>query len=192
MQICPKQIKDINNIHMIMKIQISEIYLAELKGETHTNPKLIGRFPSLDDLGEDLAASIMGSVTDFGNSISEQELVSFLLWEGGYVGQHKLFKLRNSYILSYLFDIENFESRNDKCALGVKFFNLKIKDSLDRALTEIINITKSHNILSMDLLKENLAKIYKGINSKEKTIVIEKVTYHLKNAIMSVNKSISV
>ncbi len=182
----------IKNAIKIMKIKISEIYLAELKGETHTNPKLIARYPSIEDLNQNVATSIMSSVTNCGKSLSDKDLVSYLLWEGGNIGQCKLFKIDNFYFLSYLFEIEKYESRNDKCSIGIKFFNSKIKDSLVCALEEIINVTKSHNILRMDLLKENLSKIYKGINSKEKTIIIEKIIYHLKSAINNPYKSVHV
>jgi hypothetical protein len=133
--------------------------ISSLEGRIASNPKVLSIYPNTLDVMEE---TIIQKSLPLGATPDE-------FYESN-IGSYK--------ILVYIFEILNVEGRNDLVSIGFILDKNVIAENLRPIIKHMIKWLKSENLLTYEIIQENLPKIIEGINNKS-IIVIKNSVFNV-------------
>ena len=133
--------------------------ISGLQGHVGSNPEVLSIYPNTLDVMEE---TLIQKSLPLGATPDE-------FYESN-IGSYK--------ILVYIFEIPNVEGRNDLASIGFILDKNVIAENLRPIITQMIKWLKSENLLTYEIIQENLPKIIEGINNKS-IIVIKNSVFNV-------------
>ena len=133
--------------------------VSGLEGRVGSNPKILSIFPNTLDA-------------------SEETIIQKSLPQGANPDEFYEDTLGSNKILVYTFEIPNEEGRNDLASIGLVLDDNIIIKNLEPIIKNLIDWLKSNNLLTYEIIQENLPKIIDGINNKS-IIVINNTVFNV-------------
>ncbi|MHA1916399.1 MAG: hypothetical protein ACW986_18165 [Promethearchaeota archaeon] len=128
--------------------------ICKLGGQSHSHPEIVKSYPPLHLSSE-----------------QSKEILSLCLPVGININNYSIFKYKKYHLISYAFEIKQSEERSDLFTLSIllqKRLNAEIYKPIVKSIIETM---AEKNVLSEDVLRDNIQTIHSGIN-EEKTIQI--------------------
>ena len=130
--------------------------VSGLEGRVGSNPKVLSIYPNTLE-------------------VSEKTIISKSLPNGATPDKFYEDSIGSSIILVYTFEIPNAEIRNDLVSIGFVLDKDVIIENLKKVITQMIGWLKYNNLLTYEIIQDNLPKIIDGINNKSIIAIGNKV-----------------
>ena len=131
------------------------LVICELKGSVNSNPDIISSYPELS-INEKKSKQLIPKFLPFGSKIGDFFTTNYSKYN----------------VLSYIFRIKNYESRDDLISISTLIKKREDPEIFKPVLKGIIDTLDENDLLTEEILKINLAKIFEAIN-QEKDLLIE-------------------
>ncbi len=126
--------------------------ISGLEGRVGSNPKVLSIFPNTLDA-------------------KEETIIQKSLPHGATPNEFYEDILGSNKILVYTFEIPNAECRNDLASIGFVLDKNIIAENLRPIIIQLIKWLKLNNLLTYEVIQENLPKIIEGINNKSIIVI---------------------
>ena len=126
--------------------------ISGLEGRVGSNPKVLSIFPNTLDA-------------------KEETIIQKSLPHGATPNEFYEDTLGYSKILVYTFEIHQEDGRNDLCSIGFVLDKNVIAKNLRPIIIKLIVWLKLNNLLTYEVIQENLPKIIDGINNKSIIVI---------------------
>ena len=130
--------------------------VSGLQGHVGSNPKVLSIYPNT-------------------LKSNEETIIQKSLPNGATPDKFYEDNLGSNKILVYTFEIPNAESRNDLASIGLVLDKDVIIENLKPVIKQMIGWLKFNNLLTYEIIQDNLPKIIDGINNKSIIVIGNKI-----------------
>ena len=121
--------------------------VSGLQGQVGSNPKVLSVYPNT-------------------LNANDETIIQKSLPHGATPDKFYEDTLGSNKILVYTFEIPNVECRNDLASIGLVLDKDVIIENLKKVILQMIGWLKFNNLLTYEIIQDNLPKIIDGINNK--------------------------